>query len=82
MQLHGSGTLFQVNLLSLAGYYGKDVKHAAESLVEMGLVDFVGTDMHNHRHCEAIEKYMGPRDYRRHAEALAGRIMNDTAFVV
>ena len=47
-----------------------------------GLVDFVGTDMHNHRHCEAIEKYMGTRDYRRHAEALAGRIMNDTAFVV
>lgn len=79
-QLHGSGTLFQVNLLSLAGYYGKEVKHAAECLVEMGMVDFIGTDMHNHRHCEAIERYMGTRDFRRHAEILAGRIMNDTAF--
>lgn len=80
-QLHGSGTLFQVNLLSLAGYYGKEVRQAAECLVDMGFVDFVGTDMHNHRHCEAIEKYLGTKDYRRHAEVLEGRILNDKAFV-
>lgn len=78
--LHKAGTLFQINLLSLAGYYGKDEKRMAELLIERGLVDFVATDMHHHRHCEAIEAYMGGKDFRRHAAALQGRILNDTAF--
>lgn len=78
--LHNAGTLFQVNLLSLAGYYGKIEKRVAEALIERGLVDFVATDMHHHRHCEAIEAYLGSRDFRRHAAALEGRLLNDTAF--
>lgn len=78
--LHNAGTLFQVNLLSLAGYYGKGEKRVAEALIERGLVDFVATDMHSHRHCEAIEAYMGSRDFRRHAAALEERLLNDTAF--
>ena len=80
-QLHNAGTLFQVNLLSLAGHYGKEVKHMAEFLVENNMVDFVGTDMHNHTHCDAIEAYMATKDYRRHAAALAPRVLNDTAFL-
>lgn len=78
--IHNAGTLFQVNMLSLAGYYGKEEKRAAEFLVECGLVDFLATDMHSHSHCEAIEAYMRGRDYRRHAAALEGRLLNDTAF--
>lgn len=81
-RLHEAGTLFQVNLLSLAGHYGKDVKRMAEYLVEKDMVDFIGTDMHNHRHCEAIESYIGSRDFRRHRDALQGRLLNDTAFIV
>lgn len=80
-QLHSAGTLFQVNLLSLAGYYGKDVKHIAEHLIENGMVDFIGTDMHNHRHCEAIEAYIGGKDFKRHASQLEGKLLNDTAFL-
>lgn len=79
-QLHISGTLFQINLLSLAGYYGKEIKHSAERLIANDMVDFIGTDMHNHSHCDAIERYIGSRDYRRHASQLSGRIFNDTAF--
>ncbi|MDE6528586.1 MAG: hypothetical protein K2L78_06040 [Muribaculaceae bacterium] len=78
--IHNAGTLFQVNLLSLAGYYGKEEKRVAEFLIERGLVDFVATDMHHHRHCEAIEAYMSGRDFRRHAAALEGRLLNDSAF--
>ncbi len=70
-----------MNLLSLAGHYGKDVKHMAEYLVENNMVDFLGSDMHNLNHCEAIEAYIGSKDYKRHAAHLAPRILNDTAFL-
>ncbi len=79
-QLHDAGVLFQINVLSLAGYYGKAEKQVAEWLIENNLVDFVGTDMHNERHTQAIDAYIGSKDCRRHAAALTGRILNDTAF--
>ncbi len=79
-QLHDAGVLFQINVLSLAGYYGKAEKQVAEWLIENNLVDFVGTDMHNERHAQAIDAYIGSKDCRRHAAALTGRILNDTAF--
>lgn len=79
-QLHDSGTLFQINLLSLAGNYGKEAKQMAEYLIDNDMVDFIGTDMHNHRHCATIEEYLGSRDYRKHASKLQGRLLNDTAF--
>jgi len=39
--------LFQVNLLSLAGYYGNHVKQIANKLIAEGLVEFLGSDVHN-----------------------------------
>lgn len=41
------GMLFQMNLLSLSDYYGKEVNKMAIELLEEGLIDFVGTDIHN-----------------------------------
>ena len=79
-QLHSSGILFQINLLSLAGYYGKNEKKIAEMLIDKGLVDLLGSDMHNHRHCEAIEAYTGSKDSNRHARLLTGRLLNDSVF--
>lgn len=78
-QLHASGTLFQINLLSLAGYYGKEIRRISDMLINKNLVDFIGTDMHNARHCEAIERYLQSRDYRAHARLLETRVLNDTA---
>lgn len=78
-QIHAAGTKFQVNLLSLAGYYGKEVKRFAEMLIEKNLVDFIGTDIHNEKHADVIEEYLCGRDYRRHASLLHGRILNDKA---
>lgn len=76
-QLHSAGTLFQINLLSLAGYYGRSVKKIAEMLISKQLVDFVGSDMHNLIHAEAIERYLLSHDYRKHAQALKTHILND-----
>ncbi len=76
-ELHNAGTLFQVNLLSLAGYYGKDVKKVADYLLDNSLIDFLGSDMHNHRHADAIDDFLRSKDYQRIAERLGRRLLND-----
>ncbi|MEB2773802.1 CpsB/CapC family capsule biosynthesis tyrosine phosphatase [Algoriphagus sp. D3-2-R+10] len=47
--------LFQVNLLSLTGFYSKQVKDFGEMLVETGQVRFFGTDCHNPRYLDMME---------------------------
>lgn len=44
------GCKLQVNLLSLSGGYGGNVKKTAEKLFKHQMVDFLGTDMHHDRH--------------------------------
>jgi protein-tyrosine phosphatase len=53
-KLSEQGFLFQVNLLSLTGYYGKDVAQAAIYLIENNMVAYLGTDLHHLRHLEAL----------------------------
>jgi tyrosine-protein phosphatase YwqE len=47
--------LFQVNLLSLTGFYSKQVKDFGETLVEKGVVALLGTDCHNARYLDMLE---------------------------
>lgn len=75
--IHDAGTAFQVNLLSLAGYYGKEEKRVAEFLIEKGLVDYIGTDLHRAGHVKAIDEYLASKDYEKHRAALQERILND-----
>lgn len=53
-QLKDKGVKMQLNMLSLAGYYGKNVKTLAERFMEHNLYDFCGTDMHHERHQQHI----------------------------
>jgi protein-tyrosine phosphatase len=53
-QLRNAGCLFQLNLLSFAGYYGRESQQLAEYLVKKEYVDLLGTDMHHERHLEAL----------------------------
>lgn len=48
------GFFLQVNLLSIAGYYGKAAAKAAKYIIENNLADFVGTDLHHFNHLKAI----------------------------
>ena len=66
------GFLLQVNLLSLTGYYGKSVAKAAKYILDKGLADFVGTDLHHFKHLnvltdtnsiEIFEQYLGDKVY-------------------
>ena len=48
------GCLFQINLLSTTGYYGKDVLKMCDKLLLKSMVDFVGSDIHNLNHIKTI----------------------------
>jgi protein-tyrosine phosphatase len=50
------GVLFQLNLLSITGYYGKEVKRAADYLLDKHCYDLAGTDLHHTKHLEALTK--------------------------
>ena len=77
-ELHHKGLLFQTNILSLAGQYAYTDRETAEWLISMGFVDFLGTDLHNHRHADTIEAYLRTNKARKHFDALKGRLLNDT----
>lgn len=47
--------LFQVNLLSLTGFYSKQVKDFGETLIERNAVALLGTDCHNARYLDMLE---------------------------
>jgi tyrosine-protein phosphatase YwqE len=51
-QLKEFGIFFQLNLLSLAGYYGKEVQKIAQKLLDNDWYDFSGTDIHNLKHVQ------------------------------
>ncbi len=55
--------IFQINLLSLTGFYSKPVKDFAESLLERDLVKFFGTDCHNVRYLDMLETLTKQKSY-------------------
>lgn len=46
-KLKNMNLLFQMNMLSLTGYYSKEVKNVAKKLLKENVIDFVGSDCHN-----------------------------------
>lgn len=71
---------FQINLLSLTGYYGKDIQKLAESLIKKGYGDYLGTDTHSTRHLEAIRKYLATSQALKHRELTEKTLKNDKSF--
>ena len=49
------GCLFQLNMLSLCGYYGKKQEELCHYLIKKKYVNLVGTDMHNIRHVQILK---------------------------
>lgn len=50
------GVLFELNLLSVAGYYGKEVKKMADHLLIGKMYDLAGTDLHHDKHLDALTR--------------------------
>lgn len=49
------GAQIQININSLTGNYGPDVRKQAEKLIEHNLVDFIGSDCHRMQHLVTME---------------------------
>ena len=45
--LRNRGVLFQVNILSIIGFYSKPIQRLAHQLIDRGWVDLLGSDCHN-----------------------------------
>jgi protein-tyrosine phosphatase len=73
--LKDRGCKLQLNLLSLTGHYGKEVKDLAIRLLDANLYDFVGTDTHNVEHLEKL-KTLIPTDKK--AISLGNKFLNNT----
>ena len=52
--LKDMGVYFQINILSLSGFYGEGPRRKAFEMVENGWVEFMGTDMHNTIYAQAL----------------------------
>jgi protein-tyrosine phosphatase len=56
-EIKNAGCLFQINLLSLIGFYGKAPLELSQYLIKKKFIDLLGTDLHNERHLEALQNY-------------------------
>lgn len=64
-ELKDTGCLFQLNLLSLSGYYGSAVQELADYLIKKEYYDFAGTDLHGTRHLSALKKLRASSLYQK-----------------
>lgn len=55
-RLKDMGVYFQINILSLSGFYGEGPCRKAYEMIENGWVEFMGTDMHNSIYAQALIK--------------------------
>jgi tyrosine-protein phosphatase YwqE len=77
-RLKKAGCLFQINLLSVTGYYGEPVLKAAQKLLDNNLIDFTGSDAHHERH---IQSFKNPVKIKK-TEALAEALKNNSFFSI
>lgn len=61
-KLKRAGCLFQLNLLSVVGYYGAQITSTAEKLLAAGLYDYVGSDVHHDNHIAAFSQKVSVKD--------------------
>lgn len=56
---------FQVNIISLGGYYSKQVKKIAEKLIKNNMVEFLGSDVHNINYINFLEKTILEKSFQK-----------------
>ena len=61
-KLKRAGCLFQLNLAAVVGYYGDQIAKVAEKLLQKGMYNFVGSDVHHDNHIAAFEQKVRVKD--------------------
>ena len=57
-ELRDRGLLLQINVNSIGAFYGKKVKSAVGSIIDNKMVDFLGSDTHNKKYLDLLEKIL------------------------
>ncbi|MDI5887434.1 MULTISPECIES: tyrosine-protein phosphatase [Flavobacterium] len=70
-KLKRAGCLFQLNLLSVVGYYGAGITKIAEQLLQKGMYTYVGSDVHHDNHIAAFQQKVNLKDVTPLKEAIA-----------
>ncbi|TDE29145.1 histidinol phosphatase [Flavobacterium ranwuense] len=70
-KLKRAGCLFQLNLLSVVGYYGVAITKIAEQLLQKGMYTYVGSDVHHDNHVAAFKQKVKLKDLAPLKEAIA-----------
>ena len=85
-ELHDMGVMFQINLTSIIGGYGHNVKVMAKKLLKAKLIDFIGSDIHNDNDYKfenmekallKIKKYAGENEYYKIIEGNFNSVLNN-----
>ncbi len=76
-QLHNAGAKFQVNILSFTGYFGEEARESALWFVRDGMIDYLGSDMHNVKHAHIIMDYIKSKEWRKLAPEIEQTVKND-----
>lgn len=71
LKLKAAGCLFQLNLLSVVGYYGLEIAKIAEQLLQKGMYNYVGSDVHHDNHIASFEQKVKLKDVAPLKEAIA-----------
>jgi len=76
LRLKELGIYLQLDINSLGGHYGKLAKKSAKILVDLGIVDFIGSDVHHIKQVSFLENIFATKEY--HNIFLKNKILNDT----
>lgn len=71
VKLKRAGCLFQLNLLSVVGYYGTEITKIAEKLLAKGMYNYVGSDVHHDKHIASFDQKVKLKDLAPLKEAIA-----------
>jgi protein-tyrosine phosphatase len=74
-ELRDIGCLFQLNLLSLAGGYGRSVNELAQYLLKNDFYNLIGTDLHHSGHLEGLQRFEMPASLKKLIDD--GKIINN-----
>lgn len=73
-KLKKAGCLFQLNLLSTVGYYGKHTADIADYLLKENLYNFVGSDIHNENHIASFQNKIVIKNRQNLEETIAKNV--------
>lgn len=75
-EMKDRGILFQLNMISLTGYYSGEVKKMAEKFIDEGMIDLAGSDMHNLHYLEALQNVRTEKYLQKLVDS--GKLINNT----